>query len=349
MMTLQQPTAVHSQKPNPDLIAEWMLGPVHMAVLKSALKMNIADILTRHNNVQAIANAMNIQADTANLGYFLDAMTAMGLVEKKYGRYTNTAFSKMYLCTDSPAYMGGVVETLSRRRHKNLGRIPELIRHGTPEVKKDDQLDSTEMWTASVGHLVHYQKAGIANEVAGILASLPEFSDMKQMLDMGCGPGIMSIATVSRHPSMRAVLCDLPPVMEIARQQVADAGLEDRITTIEGDYNEVDFGKDYDLIWASQTLYYVRNFDAMFSRIHNVLNPGGVFVSVHEGLTCERTQPADIVLSRFSLALEGQDVSFEQGQIVSYLTNAGFASIETREMTLPMAGPVEFIIARKAS
>jgi hypothetical protein len=44
--------------------------------------------------------------------------------------------------------------------------------------------------------------------------------------------------------------------------------------------------------------------------------------------------------------LEGQDVSFRQGEIAELLPQAGFASVEVRTLPLPM-GPMELVIARK--
>ena len=53
-----------------------------------------------------------------------------------------------------------------------------------------------------------------------------------------------------------------------------------------------------------------------------------------------------VVLSRLSLALEGQDVSFEKGQIAALLGEAGFGRVETRSFSLGM-GEGELVVARK--
>ncbi|MCJ2163379.1 MULTISPECIES: class I SAM-dependent methyltransferase [unclassified Pseudodesulfovibrio] len=343
-MTTSQQTPI--QSPNPGIVFELMIGPIRMAVLDTALKLGMADILAQKQDLQSIARALEVKTDTANLAHFLDAMASMGFADKRDERYFNTPFAESCLRKESPSYLGDLVSNLSHMQHRNLDRIPELIRQGPPEVSKQDQLHEEERWKQSVRHLASYHKAGMADLVAELVAALPEFPSMKRMLDLGCGPGIMCMTTVSRHPSLEGVLCDFPSVMEVAREEIAAAGMESRISTIEGDYNKVDFGKGYDLVWASHTLYYAKDLDAMFARIHEALNPGGVLITFHEGLTHERTQPTELILSRLSLALEGQDVSFEQGQIASHLPKAGFASVDTRTITLPM-GPMELVVARK--
>lgn len=342
----QQLTAL-TQPLKSDLLFELMVGPARMAVLETVIEMELPDILEKNHDPKAIAEVLEVETDETNLIYFLDAMTALGFAEKRNGTYTNTPFSKSYLLKKSPTYLGGMVKNISRMQHHNLLRIPALILQGPPEIKNKNKLDSEEKWKNSVRHLACYQKADMAKRTSALISSLPEYPSMRHMLDLGCGPGIMCMAVVSNHPFMEGTLCDMPPIMEVAREEITAAGLESRITTIAGDYNKVNFGTGYDLIWASQTLYYAKDLESMFSRIHNALNPGGVFISLHEGLTCERTQPPDIVLSRLSLALEGQDVSFEQGEIASYLPGAGFATVETKTMNMPL-GQAELVIARKS-
>lgn len=345
-MTTQYNPELQSLRLEPGMVFELMIAPVRMAVLQAAVQMEMADVLADNGEPEAIARVLEVQGGEDNLVYFLDAMASMGFVEKRRGRYTNTAFAESYLRKGSPAYLGGLVETLSDMQHRNLARIPELVRSGPPVVDKGKLLHEEEHWKQSVRHLACYQKAGMAQRVSDLVASLPEYPAMRRMLDLGCGPGIMCMAMVERHPEMQGVLCDLPTVMEVAREEIEAAGLAQRVSTIAGDYNQVDFGTGYDLVWASHTLYYAKDIDRLFSRVHEALNPGGVFICLHEGLSRERTRPAGIVLSRLSLALEGQDVSFEQGEISSRLPAAGFASLETRELMLPM-GEVELVIARK--
>lgn len=331
---------------NPGSIFEIIIGPIRHAVLTATLDMNMAEILESHHTPEAIAHVLDIQAGKDNLVAFLDSMVSMGFAYKSNGRYANTVFAQNYLHRGSPSYLGELVENMSAMQLRNLDRIPELIRNGPPEVPQQEQLEQEVKWKKSVRHLACYHKAGMAERVAQLVSELPEYPGMRRMLDMGCGPGIMCMSIVKKHPTLSGVLCDLPSILDVAREELANYGMESRITTIDGDYNEVDFGNGYDLIWASHTLYYAKDMSSMARRIFDALNPGGVFVSFHEGLTQERTQPAGIVLSRLSLALEGQDVSFEKGEIASHLVDAGFASIEIRSPKMPM-GAMELVIARK--
>ena len=61
------------------------------------------------------------------------------------------------------------------------------------------------------------------------------------MLDVGGGSGAHAIGAVTHWPHLRAVVFDLEPVCEVAREFIAKAGLQDRIETQSGDMWEDPF------------------------------------------------------------------------------------------------------------
>lgn len=326
-------------------LADWLLGPTRMALLDAAVTLNVADILAETSDPEIVAQ--RLEAHPENTVLFLNALAALGLAEKKHGRYSNSPLAERYLRRDSETYLGELVVNLKGMQHRNLARLVDLVRSGPRRAAPEIRLDDPEHWARSARHLASYQKAGMADLAADIVAGLPESPQMRRMLDLGGGPGLIGLGILARHPAMTGALCDLAPVLEVAGQEIEAAGQTHRVTVIAGDYNVTDFGQGYDLVWASHNLYYARDLVRFMGRLLNALNPGGVFISLHEGLAEERTRPASCVLSRLSLALEGQDVSFEAGQIATAALEAGFASSESRVQDLPM-GEVRVDILRKA-
>lgn len=331
-----------------DPLFDILVGPVKMAVLEAALDLKIADVLKEDMAIQTIAQALDIRTDPKGLGFFLDSMAAMGFLEKQDGTYRNTRFALRYLHSESPLYMENFVTRMKAMQHKNLDRIADIVRNGPPEVEKSDVLASEIKWEKAVAHLATYQRAGMAHRAAELVQALPEFKDAGKLLDLGGGPGLMGAEMVRRHPSLKGVLLDQAAIIHLAEKEIRKEGLAQRISFIPGDYNETDFGNGYDIIWASHNLYYVRNPQRFYTRLRQALTDKGVVVCLHEGLTWERTRPAGIVLSRLSLALEGQDVSFEQGQIAGYLKAAGFARVESQTVNLGV-DELELVTARKTA
>ncbi|MFZ5813291.1 MAG: methyltransferase family protein [Thermodesulfobacteriota bacterium] len=326
-------------------LAEWLLGPVRVAVLDAAITLGIADILAETDDPDVIAT--RLESHPGNTRLLLDALTTLGLAEKKQGHYANTPLAECYLRRDSETYLGGLIGNLMRMEHRNLPRLTELITSGPPPVARENRLDDEERWKRSARDLARYQKAGMADLAADLVASLPESPKLRCLLDLGGGPGVIGLGILARHPNMRGALCDLPAVIEVAREEIAAAGMADRVALFPGDYNTISFGSGYDLVWASLNLYYAKDLRAFLGRVLDALNSGGIFISLHEGMTDERTKPEGYVLSRLSFALEGQEVSFEAGQITEAALAAGFASGETRYCDTPM-GEVQVDILRKA-
>jgi len=329
-----------------DPLFDILLGPVKMAVLETALDLKIADVLEEGMPAEAVARALDLRTEPKALGFFLDSMAAMGFLEKRDGAYRNTGFGQRYLHSKSPLYMKTFICRMKGMQHKNLNRIVDIVKNGPPEVEKSEVLASEIKWEKAVAHLAAYQRAGMAHRAADLVQALPEFKYAEKLLDLGGGPGLMGAEMVRRNPNLKGVLLDQAAIIQLAEKEIQKEGLNQRISFIPGDYNETDFGSGYDIVWASHNLYYVRTPRQFYGRLKAALSDNGVLVCLHEGLTCERTRPAGIVLSRLSLALEGQDVSFERGQIAEYLKEAGFARVESRTVNLGV-DEWELVTARK--
>lgn len=326
-------------------LGEWLLGPVRMALLTTAIDLGIPDLLAKTGDAAEVAR--HLGAHTANTRLLLDALTAMGLTRKHGDRYSNSSLAERHLRAGSETSLLDVVQRMTAMQHRNLGRLGELVRNGPPPLRKTEKLQNPDLWRKAARGLANYQRSGLARFAADLAASLPESQSLKRMLDLGGGPGIVGMAIVERHPGMTGVLCDMPDVTDTAQEEIAARGLAQRVGVLSGDYNTVDFGGGFDLVWASHTLYYANDLDAFMGKVLDCLNPGGVFMSLHEGLERKRTSPEFCVLSRLSLALEGQDVSFDSGRIAGAMIGAGFQTVESRPVQLSL-GSARLDIARKA-
>ena len=71
-----------------------------------------------------------------------------------------------------------------------------------------------------------------AHELAGNL----DLSDVQQMLDVGGGSGVMSHALLHRYPQLKVVVFDQANVCIAGREIAAEAGLEERITFLPGNF-----------------------------------------------------------------------------------------------------------------
>lgn len=321
-----------------------LIAPVRSKLLLTAIELKAFNHLSKPVSAEVVAKSMGTHPRNTEL--FLDGLTAIDLVLKKNGLYQNAPISETFLVEDTQTYLGQLLTHMART-DPPLENLSKLVKEGPPPPPETSQF-SEEMLAQGALMMVNSERAGDAQLVTREVSKLPEFPSFRKMLDLGGGPGIIGMAVVAAHPSMKGIIFDLPAVVKVAATFIKDYELEDRMGTLSGDFNRDFIGEGYDLILACNSLQFARDIDSVLKKIYYALNYGGVFSSIYGfGQTHERTKPENLVLSLLSLALMGEDTSmFYRGFIADSMLRVGFKSVRSR--TLHMGwGPVELDIARK--
>jgi cyclopropane fatty-acyl-phospholipid synthase-like methyltransferase len=158
-----------------------------------------------------------------------------------------------------------------------------------------------------------------------------DLSGCKRLLDLGGGPGTAALTFVRRNPELTAVVFDLPGPIAIAREQIALAGLEDRVTTLAGDFFADDLGSGYDVIYLSNIIH---SLDAasiadLMSRCLEALEPGGRLVVKDFFLADDRISPrASALFSINMLVHTPGGRSYTVTETRELLVQAGFERLE---------------------
>ena len=177
---------------------------------------------------------------------------------------------------------------------------------------------------------------------------MPEFEQLETMLDLGGGSGFFTMAVVDAHPKLQGFIFEQPPVAEVARDFIERYEMQDRVSTIAGNYLTDELGGPYDLIFAGATLNFCKaHLHELFTKIHQSLNPGGLFMAHQDGLTHERTRPVFHVTEFLAPELTGLDFAFEQGTIAETMLRAGFKSVRSFTKNSDI-GDMDIDIGRKA-
>lgn len=130
--------------------------------------------------------------------------------------------------------------------------------------------------------MTHY---GIVNMVPilqaegmSYLENLATALQPKTFLEIGTAIGRTSIQLATLCPDLKVVTIEKDPEMaRVARENIQNNGLQDRITLLEGDAREVDFPEiPYDLIFIDAAKGQYRRF---FERFSPWLAPGGIIVT----------------------------------------------------------------------
>src|SRR5438128_6785284 len=64
---------------------------------------------------------------------FLDALVALGMIERDGDKYANTADSNVFLDRDKPAYIGGMLEMANARLYPFWANLTDALKTGEPQ------------------------------------------------------------------------------------------------------------------------------------------------------------------------------------------------------------------------
>lgn len=325
---------------------DMITAPIRARLVLTGLELGVFDHLEIERTADEMAGLTN--AHPGNMAAFLDALTCIGLLRKRAGRYCNAEEASVYLRADGPTPMGNLLRMITSMCVAPLDDLSTLVRQGPRPNEADTHFAAEPLWAESCRTSAAWVTGGVGALMTRYVAALPEFPAFRTMLDLGGGHGMFAQAFVAAHPELTAVIFDQPAVGAVADEFIGASGLKQRVTTRGGDYLRDDLGGGYDFIWACATLNFARHdLDPLMAKIHAALKPGGVFMAFQDGLTHERTQP-DMFLGHLGTALSsGQAFYFDQGEIAASMLRIGFRSVHSRTVTTPM-GDMDLDIARTA-
>jgi hypothetical protein len=321
---------------------------VKWELLKTAIELGVFDHLAEPVSPNEVATKLSTHQ--GNTEFMLNGLVAIGCLSKTNGLFENTPLADTHLVSGKDTYLGGSLLFGNRWTQPLMaGGLKSLVKDGPPPPQS---INDETIWEEGARASLNFSRCGRAQRLAAFIASLPEFPSFERMLDMGAGPGIMSVAVVAAHPTLECVLLDQPAVCKVADEVIAEYGMGDRVTAFRGDYVNDPLGDGYDFVMANYTLnFYKDQLGQIFEKVFQAIEPGGVFLVTSDGLTREKTSPSDSVIGWLSTWLQGMDMSMERGFIAEAMLRAGFVSTQSQmvdDLDHAAHGPIDIIIGRKA-
>ena len=330
----------------PRALYKLVYGTTKSWLLITAIEFNVFDLTVEYKTADEIA--AELDTHKANTALFLNALCAIDLLEKKNRAYRNTELSDTFLVRGKDCYLGKFFTMAETWNFATREQMKGCIKNG-PIPQTETTGDREDMFAPHVNDMKNYARSGVSQLMAEQISRLPGFDGMKKMLELGGAHGMDTIAVTGKSTGLQGVVFDTPGVIKTTRNIIAEYGMEKRVSVMEGDYTTDPIGSGYDLIYAKATLSFFKdNLAPLFTKIHDALNPGGIFVSVHDGLTCENTKPADMVISWLPTGLCSRDMSFGRDVIPDAMLNAGFKTVKVTPLDCPMGEAMDMCVGKKA-
>ena len=150
-------------------------------------------------------------------------------------------------CQASQGYVGDLVLHITNY-WRSWGNLDKLIIEGRTELPFENGF--TDVPTYWSDYMNGQHNRAVAGQADNLVSSV-DLRGKRKMLDLGGGAGSYSIALCHHNPELKAYVVDAKEPLEIAAEQIAESGLEDRIGLVEGDFDEVELGSDSDVVLIS--------------------------------------------------------------------------------------------------
>ncbi len=174
--------------------------------------------------------------------------------------------------------------------------------------------------------------ARMAEGLAGALDRGDRAPDRAEILDIGVGSAVWSLALAARWPEATVTALDRPAVLEVARARAAAEGLAGRLRTLEGSWQERPLPEGrFGLVVLARLCHLCSpaQLDALIARAGAALSPDGRLLILDT--VPESMDEAEVCALRYDLALGLRTASGRVHDLRAYESAFSAAGLRLRE------------------
>ncbi len=283
------------------------------------------DLFTLLDGTPMTLEEVTVEAGLSSRGapILLDGLAALGLLEKKDGRYLPGA-GALPLSSKHPQ------SVLPMMRHtaslwNRWSELTAIVRTGKGGERPAGAFDDPAELEAFIGAM-HVVGRDAAAEVARAVRA----RDSRKLLDVGGATGTYAEAFLREYPDMKATVFDRPPVIEMARRRLEPLDIWPRLTLSAGDFYQDYLPGGHDLVLLSAIIHQnspEQNI-ALYRKCFDALVPGGRILIRDHVLSEDRTRPVSGALFALNmLACTNGGNCYTLSEIAETLAQAGFARV----------------------
>jgi hypothetical protein len=211
-----------------------------------AAHLGIADLIGDGAGViEDLADRTHTHA--ASLRRVLRLLASVDLfTEDHEGRFSLTSIGT-YLRSTVPGSLHAAALVFGGITQRTWGDLLRSVETGEPAFRRVFGMDPFAYLAEHPDESAHFDTAmaSFTTQIATAVVSAYDFTQFRRIVDIGGGSGALLTSILRAHPTLTAVLFDLPHVVERAVPQLRALGLGDRCEIVGGDlFQEVPRGAD---------------------------------------------------------------------------------------------------------
>jgi hypothetical protein len=269
------------------------------------------------------------------------------MLERDNGTYKNSAETDLFLDRSKPSYVGGLLEMLNARLYGFWGSLTEGLRTGEPQNEAKVGEDFFGILYSDPERLRGFAKAmsGVSAGVAHVLAAVFPWDRYKTVIDIGGAEGAVPVQIALAHDHITGGGFDLPQVGPVFEENVAAAGLGDRLRFHPGDFFSDDL-PEADVLVMGRILHdwNMEEKRVLLDKAYAALPDGGALI-VYEAIIDDgrRENTFGLLMSLNMLIETSGGFDYTAADCQAWMKDAGFKETYAQ----PLVGPDSMVVGIK--
>jgi len=331
---------------SPEKIMQVAIGFMASKTLLSAVELELFTELAKHpDDLQTLERRLGLNPRSAR--DFLDALVALGFLQRDGGVYSNTPETELFLDKANPSYIGGILEMANHRLYRFWADLTPALRTGHPQNEAKHGEDLFEELYADPARLKEFlaSMTGISKGSNRAIATNFPWKDYQSFVDVGTAQGDLAMQVASENPHLSGQGFDLPQVEPTFEDYIAAHDMADRVSFAPGSFFADDLPKA-DVVMMGHVLHdwNLEEKKMLIGKAYDALPEGGAFIVYEALIDDERSYNAFGLLMSLNMLIEtAGGFDFSGADCQGWMQEAGFR--ETRVEHL--GGPESMVVAIK--
>jgi hypothetical protein len=334
--------------PTPDQILQVGLGFWASKALLSAIEIGVfTELRQGPEEFDNLAGRLGLHARSAR--DFLDALVALGFLNRSQDSYSNTPESSLFLDRNKRSYIGGILEMANARLYGHWNHLTEALRTGRQqnEAKEDGSASPFVALYADPVRLKGFLAAmsGISHGANLVIAKRFNWSAYKTYADVGTAQGDLAVQIALANPDLSGIGFDLPEVAPIFEEYARANGVSARVRFQPGDFFSQPL-PNVDVITMGHILHDwdLKDKKMILGKAFAALNPGGALIIYDAIIDDDRSKNAFGLLMSLNMLIETPGgFDYTGADCIGWMKDAGFREARVEHLV----GPDSMIIGLK--
>jgi hypothetical protein len=325
--------------PSPEHILQTGLGFFASKTLLSAVEMEVFTELARGpESHDELAGRLGLHPRSSR--DFLDALVALGFLDRRDNVYSNTPSSDLYLDKHKPSYVGGILEMANRRLFHHWNHLTTALRTGLPQNEASrGEPDIFSALYADPERLKVFLRGmtGVSRGANLAIAAKFPWGKYKTVVDIGPAQGDLLTQVLLKNPHLVGIGFDLPEVAPVFEEYIEANGLSKQVTFQGGSFFTEPLPQA-EVVMMGHILHdwNLEEKRMLVRKAYEALPEGGAFIAYDCIIDDDRRKnPFGLMMSLNMLIETNGGFDYTGAECVGWMKEAGFREARVEHLVGP--------------